>query len=405
MQLGVRPLSRPWHHQFTQKRLQAWQPILTPAFTIPFYLICGVLFLLIGVVLLLTASNQWERVFDYTDNPTDGNSVGHFEIELKEDVQPPLWIHYELSGFYQNHRRYVKSYDAEQLSTGRCLLKDACQQCTPASTGPDGRKLYPCGLIATSVFNDSFVVVKRTAGSEAWQPVDVDSGAETIAWPADLQGRFRNMDPEAMNEDSGLITQAELDMWLLRTYPPVECMQRNFSADQPWVPATIATRKEAIPAADKASAPSVVEVADCTGYMTGQPTCNYTRLGQPFSCENGYEQVHRRSWGIESGHFIVWMRVAGLPNFRKPWGKVNEPLPAGTVLKIYFLDHFPAKTFHGRKALVFSTAVSVGGKDDFLGYGFIAVGVSCLVFGLWKFLQCVYAPRQLGDISFLTPHR
>lgn len=27
---------------------------------------------------------------------------------------------------------------------------------------------------------------------------------------------------------------------------------------------------------------------------------------------------------IEQEHFIVWMRTAGLPNFRKLWGKLND---------------------------------------------------------------------------------
>ena len=29
-------------------------------------------------------------------------------------------------------------------------------------------------------------------------------------------------------------------------------------------------------------------------------------------------------------HFIVWMRTAGLPNFRKLYGKVTEDLKKGT---------------------------------------------------------------------------
>jgi hypothetical protein len=28
-------------------------------------------------------------------------------------------------------------------------------------------------------------------------------------------------------------------------------------------------------------------------------------------------------------HFVVWMRTAGLPNFRKLWGKIESDLIAG----------------------------------------------------------------------------
>jgi hypothetical protein len=31
-------------------------------------------------------------------------------------------------------------------------------------------------------------------------------------------------------------------------------------------------------------------------------------------------------------HFIVWMRTAGLPNFRKLWGRIEGGLPAGNYI-------------------------------------------------------------------------
>lgn len=33
---------------------------------------------------------------------------------------------------------------------------------------------------------------------------------------------------------------------------------------------------------------------------------------------------------VTDPHFIVWMRTAGLPNFRKLWGQIDEKLSAGT---------------------------------------------------------------------------
>jgi len=33
---------------------------------------------------------------------------------------------------------------------------------------------------------------------------------------------------------------------------------------------------------------------------------------------------------MEDEHFIVWMRTAGLPNFRKLWGSIKGELKAGS---------------------------------------------------------------------------
>jgi hypothetical protein len=80
---------------------------------------------------------------------------------------------------------------------------------------------------------------------------------------------------------------------------------------------------------------------------------------------------------------MVWMRVAGLPTFRKLWGKIDEKLAAGTRLKVYVASHFDVTGFGGRKALVISTSSSLGGRNDFLGYGYLLVGLCCLIFGAW----------------------
>lgn len=32
---------------------------------------------------------------------------------------------------------------------------------------------------------------------------------------------------------------------------------------------------------------------------------------------------------LENEHFVVWMRTAGLPKFRKLWGRVRQDLTPG----------------------------------------------------------------------------
>lgn len=72
-------------------------------------------------------------------------------------------------------------------------------------------------------------------------------------------------------------------------------------------------------------------------------------------------------------HFIVWMRYAGLPTFRKLWGRVDQDLEPGKY-KITIENHFDVSPFDGEKAIVFSSTNSLGGKSYKLALCFFIAG-------------------------------
>merc|ERR1719487_1826895 len=286
-------------------------------------------------------------------------------------MEPPIYMYYHLEGFFQNHRRFVSSRDEKQLRNDAKMAMTAegmKATCGKLTTSADGRPRYPCGLMAGGVFNDTFALTVMDKEDKV-RLVKSDSSADAIADKADLQGKFKNMDPE--KDDN----QKKLDMWILQQFPPVECVQTDFT--EGYVPVSVATEEVAGPTGNKSM------VTKCQGYMAEKPNCDFMRGGQPFDCEKdpAYEVRQVKDWGVENGHFINWMRVASLPNFRKLYATIKEPLKAGTTLKMFFQSNFPVKEFKGRKAVVLSTAKWTGGKDSWMGYGYMVVGLMYFVYG------------------------
>lgn len=99
--------------------------------------------------------------------------------------------------------------------------------------------------------------------------------------------------------------------------------------------------------------------------------------------------------------FIVWMRTAGLPTFKKLNRQIlSTNFNAGDVISIRIFNNFDTYSFGGEKWVVLSTASWIGGKNDFLGWAYISVGI--LSFGLAVIfgIKELVSPRKLGDMSY-----
>lgn len=97
--------------------------------------------------------------------------------------------------------------------------------------------------------------------------------------------------------------------------------------------------------------------------------------------------------------FIVWMRTAGLPDFRKLYRIIDEDLVGNYSVQIF--NNFPVSSFSGQKHIVISEVSWLGGKNPFLGISYMAVGSLCLVLGIAFLIKHLVSGRPLGDVSYL----
>jgi LEM3 (ligand-effect modulator 3) family / CDC50 family len=81
------------------------------------------------------------------------------QFDIPFNISPSVLIYYKLTNFYQNHRRYVQSYDSGQLKGKHRTVNDLKNgNCKPLAVSGD-QVIYPCGLIANSIFNGVAIFV------------------------------------------------------------------------------------------------------------------------------------------------------------------------------------------------------------------------------------------------------
>ncbi|XJO78402.1 hypothetical protein BDV3_002849 [Batrachochytrium dendrobatidis] len=242
---------KPANTAFKQQRLKAWQPLLTPKTVLPTFFLIGIIFVPLGIGLFLASEKVVQVSFDYTKCSTlAGNnftapadsSIGitswkydaasqvcSIQFPIPSEIPAPVFMYYRLTNFFQNNRRYVKSFDANQLK-GYVAAENLDIGCIPLNVPTDGTEFvtiagvnttikktsgqptpqyYPCGLIANSLFSDN--ISNLTCVSSTFQFKDnqvCSPGSLTsfvyplysqgIAWPSDADKKLWGRNTESV---------------------------------------------------------------------------------------------------------------------------------------------------------------------------------------------------------------
>jgi LEM3 (ligand-effect modulator 3) family / CDC50 family len=288
----------------------------------------------------------------------NANRTCTLEFDINQDMEGPVLVYYQLTNFYQNYRKYQQSFDPFQLY-GETGPQNSIQagDCSPLNK-LGNITLYPCGLIANTFFNDVFKLVPGSFDSQGRPLAMLETG---IAWQSDIDYMYNQ--PVGFNY--GVCPENQCDATC--------CAGTNWSCEVPYV--------------DK-------DTGTCYSYF--YPNDNTTQY-----LHETYPGIISPLEGVENEHFIVWMRVAPTPQFRKLYGWFNQSIPNGTKLRFTVNANYAVVPFQGSKTLLLSTNTIFGGRSNVTWIIFVGAGGFFLLAGVFFLAKHLFRPRKLGDPKYL----
>jgi hypothetical protein len=278
------------------------------------------------------------------------------------------------------------------MSNGDATTTDQCSPIDKAS-GAAGNAathdiaVYPCGLIAWSVFNDT--IYAQNTNTELYQnrlvvlPKGessctanngckfVTTTSDGIAWSSDRDSKFQKLSTCDGNRLLSTTASPAITM-PYHTYKYYMCKNAATPA--------CSVNTVGLTAADTTCADKTPPAA-VGGTGTTITTC----------------QPADRCGDVSNEEFIVWMRTSGLPTFRKLHRVINTDLKKGETIQLTINDVFPVNSFSGSKKIVFSTTAWIGGKNTFLGAAYITVACICILLGIGFGIKEIVSPRKMAQ--------
>lgn len=345
--------------------------ILFPAHFLPFIILGFYIDKVLGQVV------EFHSIYDAIDKSTidptqladctigleyNANKTCILEFEAPEDMEPPIMIYYELNNFHQNHRFYSRSRDEFQLA-GRVTDRDPTYEamCEPL-VKLGSKTLNPCGVTANSFFNDKIDLISGIDD----QGNDLYMNEQGIAWQSDLEYKFKMPDGFRM-------TECPMEDCSTDGNATNCCDDLEFSCDAP-----------------------VISKEDGLCYAFDYPEANTTQY-----LYQTYPDIISPLEHVTNEHFVVWMRIATRPRFRKLYGWIDQKIPKGQTFSFQISANFVVESFKGHKALIITTTSLFGGKNQMLGLTFYCLGFIFLFFGVFIAIKHWFKPRTIASRKYL----
>ncbi|XP_020641510.1 cell cycle control protein 50A [Pogona vitticeps] len=320
---------KPDNTAFKQQRLPAWQPILTAGTVLPAFFVIGLIFIPIGIGIFVTSNNIREFEIDYTG--TEPNSPCHKCLNVSWNSTPcQCTIRFTLDQpFESNVFMYYGLSNFYQNHRRYVKSRDDSQL-----NGDN-----------TSLFNPSKECEPYRTSDE--KPI-APCGAIANSMFNDTLKLFR-IDRNQSDPIPIALTKRGIAWWT----------DKNVKFRNP---------------------------SGASGNLTilFQGTAKPVNWPQPVYMLDTSDPENN---GFINEDFIVWMRTAALPTFRKLYRLIERKdnlrptLPAGNYsLEIAY--NYPVHSFDGRKRMILSTISWMGGKNPFLGIAYITVGSICFFLGV-----------------------
>lgn len=203
-----------------QQELPMWKPYLTTKKTALLLAFFGIFLVAIGAICDSASRSVVEVRQRYDDLPgcapggdnaareealyaANGDGIAcEVEVEIPDDMEPPIYMYYRLDNFFQNHRRFEDSLPLMQLR-GIGNGEDEAVKCSPQLylDGDKDKIIYPCGLVAWSFFNDTYSIRKAEGGEAGGPGPMVEVKNKDIAWSIDLSDGLIDTMPQNYNTE------------------------------------------------------------------------------------------------------------------------------------------------------------------------------------------------------------